>query len=80
MEPSQRGLAQSPTKQQMLYTVNIKDLKQTDKRQRREFRAETHAKRQATQHDCLPSLLGDGDKLIEIVTVRKKTFVLDRLE
>jgi hypothetical protein len=23
--------------------------------------------RQATQHDCLPSLLGNGDKLIEIV-------------
>ncbi len=22
--------------------------------------AETHTKRQATQHDCLPSLLGDG--------------------
>jgi hypothetical protein len=23
---------------------------------------ETHTKRQATQHGCLPSLLGDGDK------------------
>jgi hypothetical protein len=22
---------------------------------------ETHTKRQATQHDCLPSFLGDGD-------------------
>jgi hypothetical protein len=28
-------------------------------------RSETH--RQATRHDCLPSLLGDGDKGIEIV-------------
>ncbi len=28
---------------------------------------ETHIKRQATLHDCLPSLLSDGDKLIEIV-------------
>jgi hypothetical protein len=26
------------------------------------FFSETHTKRQATQHDCLPSLLGDGDK------------------
>ncbi len=23
---------------------------------------ETHIKRQATRHDCLPGLLGDGDK------------------
>jgi hypothetical protein len=28
---------------------------------------ETHTKRQATQHDFLPCLLGDGDKGIEIV-------------
>ncbi len=28
---------------------------------------ETHTKRQATQHGCLPSLLGDGDFKIEIV-------------
>jgi hypothetical protein len=28
---------------------------------------ETHTKRQGTQHDCLPSLLGDRDKLNEIV-------------
>ncbi len=27
---------------------------------------ETHTKRQATQHGCLPSLLGDGNKGIEI--------------
>jgi hypothetical protein len=27
---------------------------------------ETHSKRQATQHGCLPSLLGDGDKGIEL--------------
>jgi hypothetical protein len=28
---------------------------------------ETHIKRQANPHDWLPSLLGDGEKLIEIV-------------
>ncbi len=28
---------------------------------------ETHTKRQATQHDCLPSLLGDWGKGIVIV-------------
>jgi hypothetical protein len=28
-----------------------------------------HSMRQATQHSCLPSLLGDGDKLIEIYNV-----------
>ncbi len=34
---------------------------------------ETLIKRQATQHGCLPSLLGDGDKGIEkVYTVRKK--------
>jgi hypothetical protein len=31
--------------------------------------AETHTEGQATQHGCLPSLLGDGDKGIEIVLV-----------
>ncbi len=38
----------------------------------------THTKRQATQHDCLPILLGGGDKWIEIVygTVRKKIFCI----
>jgi hypothetical protein len=42
---------------------------------------ETHIKRQATQHDCLPSLLGDGDKGIEKVYGEdKKYFVLGRLE
>jgi hypothetical protein len=30
--------------------------------------AETLKKRQAMRHDCLPSLLGDGDKLSEIVS------------
>ncbi len=29
-------------------------------------------KRQATQHDCLPSLLSDGDKGIKIVYGKKK--------
>jgi hypothetical protein len=28
---------------------------------------ETHIKRQVTQHDCLPSLLGDGGRWIEIL-------------
>jgi hypothetical protein len=32
-----------------------------------EVAAETHTKRRATQHGCLPSLLGDGYKGIEIV-------------
>jgi hypothetical protein len=32
-----------------------------------QFYAETHAKRQVTQHGFLPCLLGDGDKEIEIV-------------
>jgi hypothetical protein len=32
---------------------------------------ETHIKRQATRQDCLPSLLGYGDKLIEIVQWKK---------
>jgi hypothetical protein len=35
-----------------------------------------HTKRQATQHDCLPSLLGSGDKGIEIVYGEKKYLVL----
>jgi hypothetical protein len=37
-------------------------------------RPKTHIKRQVKRLDCLPSLLGDGDKLIEIVTARKKIF------
>ncbi len=41
----------------------------------------THTLRQATQHDCLPSLLGDKDKEIEIVYGEEKIyFVLGRLE
>jgi hypothetical protein len=35
-------------------------------------RSEIHTKRQATQHDCLSSLLGDEDKCIEIVYVEEK--------
>ncbi len=31
------------------------------------FTRETHTKRQTTQHGCLPGLLGDGDKGIEIL-------------
>jgi hypothetical protein len=38
---------------------------------------ETHTNRQATQHGCLPSLLGDGDKGIEIVYFEKKIFGRD---
>ncbi len=41
---------------------------------------ETHTKRQAAQHGCLPSLLGGGDKEIEKCTMVKKYFVLGRLE
>ncbi len=33
---------------------------------------ETQTKRQVTLHDCLPSLLGDGDKWIEIVYSEEK--------
>jgi hypothetical protein len=44
-------------------------------------RAENHTKRQATQHGCLPSLLGDGNKKIEIVYGGwGKYFVKGRLE
>jgi hypothetical protein len=41
---------------------------------------ETHIMRQATQHDCLPSLLGDGCQWSEIVHRRNKYFGLGRLE
>jgi hypothetical protein len=34
--------------------------------------AETHTKRRATQHGCLPSWLGDGFKGIEIVYGEEK--------
>jgi hypothetical protein len=37
-------------------------------------RKHKHTKRQATQHDCLPSLLGDGDKEIEKVYGEEKIF------
>jgi hypothetical protein len=39
--------------------------------------SETHPKRQATQHGCLPSWLGDGGKGIEKVNGEEK---LGRLE
>jgi hypothetical protein len=35
-------------------------------------KAELHNKRQATQHGCLPSLLGSGDKGTEIVYGEEK--------
>ncbi len=35
---------------------------------------ETPNKRQATQHGCMPNLLGDGDKGIEIVDGEDKIF------
>jgi hypothetical protein len=31
-----------------------------------ELHSETHIERQETQHDCLPSVMGDGDKKKEI--------------
>ncbi len=41
----------------------------------------THTKRRATQHDCLPRLLDDEDKLIEIVYGEEKIFcTIGRLE
>jgi hypothetical protein len=36
---------------------------------------ETHTKRKATQHDCLSSLLGDGDTWIQIVYEEVKIFL-----
>jgi hypothetical protein len=36
---------------------------------REQGKPETHTKRQATQNGCLPSLLVDGDKGIEIVYI-----------
>jgi hypothetical protein len=36
------------------------------------YTAETHTKRRAAQHDCLPSLLSDGDKGIVIVYSEEK--------
>jgi hypothetical protein len=36
---------------------------------------ETHTKKQATQHGCLPSLLGDRDKEGEIVYVEEKNIL-----
>jgi hypothetical protein len=42
---------------------------------------EAHTKRQATQHGCLPGLLGDGDKRTKIAYGEEKNyFVLGRLE
>jgi hypothetical protein len=38
------------------------------------FSPETLAKRQATQHDCLPSLLGDRDKVIEKMYEEEQKF------
>jgi hypothetical protein len=37
-----------------------------------------YTKRPATQHGCLPDLLGDGDKGIEIVYVEEKLITYDR--
>ncbi len=50
--------------------------------QLRKHRAETHTKRQSTQHGCLStvsSLLDNGDKGIEIVYDEEKNFVLGQL-
>ncbi len=38
------------------------------------FVPETHTKRQATRHDCLSSLLGNGNKLNEKVCSEEKIF------
>jgi hypothetical protein len=45
------------------------------------LKPDTHTKRQATQHDCLPCLLGDGDKRNDIVYGKDKNiFAQGRLE
>ena len=36
--------------------------------------SETHTKRQATQNGFLPSLLGDGDKIIDIMFGEEKIY------
>jgi hypothetical protein len=38
-------------------------------------RPETYTERQATLHGCLPSLLGDWDKEIEIVSDEEKNLL-----
>jgi hypothetical protein len=38
------------------------------------YHQRSHTKRHATQHGCLTSSLGDGDKRIEIVHGEKKIF------
>jgi hypothetical protein len=40
-----------------------------------EVTRDTHTMRQATQHDCLPGLLGDGGEGIEIVYGEEKKFL-----
>jgi hypothetical protein len=40
------------------------------------MQSETNIKRQATRQDCLPSLLGDGDKVSEIVCGEDSIYVL----
>jgi hypothetical protein len=53
-------------------TIILPCRRQTPRRQIEE--PETHTKRQATQHGCLPSLLGGGNKEIEIVYGEEKIF------
>jgi hypothetical protein len=53
---------------------------QIDNRRKLLLLPETHTKRKATQHGCLPSLLGAEDKEIKIVSVRKNIFCTGRLE
>jgi hypothetical protein len=45
-----------------------------------ETKSEAHTERRRPQHDCLPSLLGYGDKGIEIVYSEGKYFALGQLE
>ncbi len=40
-----------------------------------ELEPETHTKRQATLHDCLPSLLGGGHKGIKILNYEEQNFL-----
>ncbi len=54
-------------KERQAYSCTHLQNKQVIEKTRSEVCLETHTDRQATQHDCLPSLLGYGDNGIETV-------------
>ncbi len=57
--------------------AKLQRLSTAEKEEAAQVQPETLNDRQATRHDCLSSLLGNGDKLC---SVRKKYIVLGRLE